>query len=312
MKQYLNLLDDIKENGILKHNRTGIDSISVFGRMLKFDLQEGFPCITIRKIFFKGIISELLWFLNAIPDEYKQLNITNIKYLVDNNVNIWNEWCFDNYLKLNNLNLERYSKEWFSKLEEFRINVKNSFDFANKWGDLGPVYHKQWLSWGNKKINQIDIIQNKLRINPDDRRLVVSAWNVDDLDEMLLQPCHYSFQFYSSLNKNNERMLSLLFNMRSCDCPLGLPYNISSYAYLLSMMAQTTNHIVGNLNVVLGDTHIYINQLDGINEQLKREPKKLPILKINKNVNNIFDFRINDFEIQNYESHPIIKMPIAV
>jgi len=312
MKQYLEVLKDIKENGILKHNRTGIDTLSLFGKILRFNLNDGFPCITTRKIFFKGIITEMLWFLNSIPDEYKQLDMTNIKYMVDNNVYIWVEWCYDNYLKQNNINIERYSSDWKLRLEDFKNNIKNGFDFANKWGNLYNMYGAQWISWGDKKINQIKKIQDQLRINPDSRRLVVSAWNVSDLEYMLLEPCHFCYQFNSTFNKDGERVLNLLFNMRSCDFPLGYPYNISSYSYLLHMMAQTTNHKVGEIISVLGDTHIYVNQLEGITEQLNREPKKLPTLKINKNITDIFDFRLNDFEIQNYESQPSIKMPISV
>jgi thymidylate synthase len=310
-KQYLSLLEDITANGVTVHDRTGVGTKSVFGKMLKFNLQDGLPVLTTKKIHLKSIIFELLWFLKGE---------TNVKFLQENGVTIWDEW-------------------------------------AKEGGDLGPVYGKQWVNWDKlthlphdadpqnyikSGINQIQQMVDRLKVNPDCRRMVVSAWNVADLSDMSLTPCHYAFQFKSypmdeverhSLWINNalrkgdatsgiegeinyekfpKRKLCLLWNQRSVDTFLGLPFNIASYAILLEMFAQVTNHVPWELTAMLGDTHIYLNHHEQVAQQLKNEPYDLPRFKLNPDVKDIFDFKYEDFELLNYESHPAIKAPIAV
>ena len=264
MRQYLDLLKDILDNGTDKHDRTGTGTRSVFGRQLRFDLSEGFPLLTTKKLHLKSIIHELLWFLQGD---------TNVKYLQDNGVRIWNEW-------------------------------------AHEDGDLGHIYGYQWRSWPDYNggtIDQITQAVNDIKNNPDSRRKIVSAWNVADLPNMALPPCHAFFQFYVADGK-----LSLQLYQRSADTFLGVPFNIASYALLTMMTAQVCGLQPGDFIHTLGDTHIYLNHLEQANLQLTREPRKLPKMKINPDVKSIFDFKYEDFELEGYDPHPHIAAKVSV
>ena len=264
MQQYLDLMTRVMEKGTLKADRTGTGTKSVFGHQMRFDLSKGFPCITTKKLHLKSIIHELLWFLQGD---------TNIKYLKENGVHIWDEW-------------------------------------ADKNGDLGHVYGYQWRSWpapDGKHIDQITQVVETLKSNPDSRRIIVSAWNVGEIEQMALPPCHAFFQFYVADGK-----LSCQLYQRSADIFLGIPFNIASYALLTMMMAQVCNLEVGDFVHTLGDAHIYTNHFEQTALQLNRDCKQLPTMKINPVVKSIFDFTIDDFELVNYEPHPHIKGKVAV
>ncbi|AEI39546.1 thymidylate synthase [Paenibacillus mucilaginosus] len=264
MKAYLELLEDILEHGVSKEDRTGTGTLSVFGRQLRFNLAEGFPLLTTKKMHIKSILHELLWFLSGD---------TNINYLKENGVTIWDEWADEN-------------------------------------GDLGPVYGSQWRSWpapDGRSIDQITAVVEALKKNPDSRRHLVSAWNPAEVDEMALPPCHYAFQFYVAGGK-----LSCMFQMRSVDTFLGLPFNIASYAFLTHMVAQQCDLEVGELIWTGGDVHIYSNHLEQVKLQLTREPYPQPQLVIKRKPDSILGYRYEDFEITGYQSHPAIKAPIAV
>ena len=264
MKQYLDLMQHVKDYGVKKEDRTGTGTISVFGYQMRFNLQDGFPAMTTKKLHLKSIIHELLWFLNGE---------TNIKYLKDNGVSIWDEWADNN-------------------------------------GDLGPVYGAQWRSWktaDGRTLDQITNVIEQIKSNPDSRRLIVSAWNVGELDKMALMPCHAFFQFYVADGK-----LSCQLYQRSADIFLGVPFNIASYALLTMMIAQACNLKLGDFIHTLGDAHLYSNHLKQVDEQLSRQPLALPVMKINSEINSIFDFKYDDFELINYESYPAISAPIAV
>jgi thymidylate synthase len=264
MEQYLTLLQHILQNGTDKSDRTGTGTRSVFGYQVRFDLAEGFPLVTTKKLHLKSIIHELLWFLKGD---------TNIKYLKENGVRIWDEWADEN-------------------------------------GDLGPVYGKQWRSWegaNGKVVDQVTELIRQIKTNPDSRRLIVSAWNVADLPEMKLMPCHCLFQFYVAGGK-----LSCQLYQRSADVFLGVPFNIASYALLTMMIAQVCDLGLGEFIHSFGDVHLYNNHFEQAELQLTRTPFALPQMKINPSVKNIFDFTFEDFELVNYESHPAIKAPVAV
>ena len=264
MKQYLDLLSHVKSNGIEKEDRTGTGTLSVFGYQMRFDLNKGFPLLTTKKIHLKSVIHELLWFLTGN---------TNIQYLKDNSVSIWDEWADEN-------------------------------------GDLGPVYGFQWRSWSSSNGQSIDQIKNLIdgiKHNPDSRRLIVSAWNVAEIDNMKLPPCHAFFQFYIADNK-----LSCQLYQRSADIFLGVPFNIASYALLTRMVAQVCGLECGDFVHTLGDAHIYLNHIEQVNEQLSRTPKSLPVMNINSAIKDIFKFKYEDFELLNYDPDPLIKAPIAV
>lgn len=264
MQQYLNLLNHVMNHGDKKNDRTGTGTLSIFGYQMKFDLSEKFPLLTTKKVHLKSVIYELLWFLKGS---------TNIKYLQDNGVSIWDEWADEN-------------------------------------GDLGPVYGSQWRSWrthDNRSIDQIEKLISDLKTNPDSRRLIVSAWNVAEIENMKLPPCHCFFQFYVANNK-----LSCQLYQRSADIFLGVPFNIASYALLTLMIAQVVNLEPGEFVHTLGDAHIYSNHFDQVNEQLKRQPKELPTMHINSNVKNIFDFKFEDFKLSDYDPYPLIKAPVAI
>ena len=264
MQQYINLLRHVREKGILRGDRTGTGTLSVFGYQMRFDLNEGFPAVTTKRIHFKSIIHELLWFLAGD---------TNIKYLNENGVSIWDEW-------------------------------------ADESGELGPIYGHQWRSWPKPNgctIDQISDVLEDLKTNPNSRRHLVSAWNVADVNEMALPPCHCLFQFYVADGK-----LSCQLYQRSCDLFLGVPFNIASYALLLMMVAQVTDLQPGDFVHTLGDAHIYTNHLDQVDLQMSREPLILPEMKINPDIDNLFKFTYEDFELVGYEAHPNISAPIAV
>lgn len=277
MQQYLDLLQHILDTGSEKKDRTGTGTISCFGYQMRFDLQKGFPLVTTKKVHTKSIIHELLWFLRGE---------TNIKYLKENNVSIWDEWADEN-------------------------------------GELGPVYGKQWRSWegkDGKTVDQISDLIKQIKSNPDSRRLIVSAWNVTDLPEMALMPCHTVFQFYTSPPTplhTVERVvgkarLSCQLYQRSADVFLGVPFNIASYALLTMMIARVCDLEPGEFIHTFGDVHIYNNHLEQVKLQLSRTPYSLPAMKLNPAIKNIFDFRFEDFTLENYQSHPAIKAPVAV
>ena len=264
MKQYLDLMRHVRDTGARKEDRTGTGTLSVFGHQMRFDLGEGFPLVTTKKCHLKSIIHELLWFLSGD---------TNVKYLQDNGVRIWNEW-------------------------------------ADEEGNLGPVYGYQWRSWptaGGSHIDQISQVIEQIRNTPDSRRMIVSAWNVGEIDNMALPPCHMMFQFYVA-----DGRLSCQLYQRSADIFLGVPFNIASYALLTMMIAQVCDLAPGDFVHTLGDAHLYTNHLEQANEQLSRKPYPLPVMKINPEVKSIFDFKIEDFELVGYEAHPHIKATVAV
>lgn len=311
MKQYLDLLEDIKKNGVNKSDRTGVGTISVFGRQLRFDLSKGFPAVTTKKLFMRGIIHELIWFLQGS---------SNIKYLVDNDVHIWDEWPYKHYLIEQGKEVpDSGSQEWKDGIKEFTEKIKKDDNFAAKWGELGPVYGYQWRHWrtpGGKEIDQIakaieNIKDAKSEPNHrDSRRIIVSAWNVADIEEMNkagLPPCHLLFHFYVSNGK-----LSCLMYQRSADTFLGVPFNIASYALLTMMMAQVCGLEPGDFVHTFGDTHLYLNHLEQVDLQLSRKPRKMPTMKINSKIKKIDGFSINDFELVGYDPHPSISAPIAV
>lgn len=305
MKQYLELLEDIKTNGVRKPNRTGVDEISVFGRQIRFDLAQGFPAVTTKKLFMRGIIHELIWFLQGS---------TNIKYLVDNDVHIWDEWPYRHYLMEQGGKVpDSASPEWKTGIQEFTEKIKADDKFAAKWGELGPVYGYQWRSWptpGGRHIDQITKAIDTIKTNPDSRRIIVSAWNVADIDEMAkagIPPCHSLFQFYVA----NGRLSCQLYQ-RSADTFLGVPFNIASYALLTMMVAQVTGLKPGDFVHTFGDAHLYVNHMEQVDLQLSRKPKPLPSLWLNPKVKSISDFTIDDIRLENYESHPAIWAPIAV
>jgi len=269
---------------------------------LRCDLSEGFPLLTTKKVFLRGIIHELLWFVRGD---------TNIKYLVDNNVGIWNEWPFQNYLVQNGLDktLEKHSLEWQAKLDKFIQQIKNDNEFAKQWGELGPVYGKQWRNFSG--IDQLQWVVNEIKTNPTSRRLIVSAWNPAEIEEMAkagLPPCHTLFQFYVS----HDNRLSCQLYQRSADLFLGVPFNIASYALLTMMVAQVCDLQLGDFVHAFGDVHIYNNHERQVKEQLGRSPKALPTIKIDSNVKSLFDFTFDDFELIDYIADPAIKAPVAV
>lgn len=264
MKQYLDLLREIRDNGVTKTDRTGVGTKSIFGHQMRFNLQDGFPLLTTKKVFLKGIIYELLWFLKGD---------TNIKFLTDHNVHIWDEWADEN-------------------------------------GDLGYVYGKQWRSWeatDGRVIDQISQVVDLIKNHPDSRRILVTAWNPAEIDKMALPPCHCLFQFYVADGK-----LSCQLYQRSADTFLGVPFNIASYALLTMMLAQVCGLEPGEFIHTTGDTHIYLNHLEQVNEQLSREPRPLPKMIINPDVKSIFDFKYEDFQLEGYNPYPAIKAPVAV
>jgi thymidylate synthase len=369
--QYLHLLEDILEQGVKKTDRTGTGTINVFGRQIRHNMKDGFPLLTTKKMAFKTMVTELLWFLRGD---------TNIKYLVDNNCHIWDGDAYKNYLKLTTDTEPLSQEEFINKIKQ------NEWGFAKTWGELGPIYGKQWRSWGRKNVvnydlenvkssdkvkvmdlirdggdyskydvkvthqnNSIDQIQNSinlLKTDPDSRRNIVSAWNVGELDQMVLPPCHTDFQFFTrelsfdekvdyarslygkedwwnindsrviEILQSDKRAISLMWNQRSVDTFLGLPFNIASYGLLLEIIAKEVNMVPDELIGNLGDVHLYSNHIQQAKEQINREPMKLPKLNINENNKmrvggGIFTYVNTDFTLENYQSHPAIKAPLS-
>ena len=362
-KQYQELLQDILDNGVTKSDRTGTGTISVFGRQIRHKMSEGFPLLTTKKMAWKTMVTELLWFLRGD---------TNIKFLVDNNCHIWDGDAYKNYLsKVENYanslsvpddisefqvvmdSLNTQIKSSVLSKEEFINKIKTDDEFAKKWGSLGPVYGKQWRDWNSSEaefeglsgIDQIQNLINDLKTNPDSRRLMVSAWNVGELDQMVLPPCHYGFQVYTRELSISERVnlfmqgkkverflekitakdlaaaniptraISLMYNARSQDVPLGTPFNLASYGLLLMILAKEVNMVPDELITNMGDCHIYLNQIDGVREQLTREPFELPTLSMDYREGEydkeLKGFVPDDFVLFNYQSHPSIKMPLS-
>jgi thymidylate synthase len=326
-KSYQSLLIDILGNGTIKTDRTGTGTTSVFGRQIRHKMSEGFPLLTTKKMAWKSIVTELLWFLRGD---------TNIKYLVDNGCHIWDGDAYKNYLKNSSTTLDGMHLSQ----DEFIYHIKNNKEWGDKWGDLGPIYGAQWRKWdwdlNPKPIDQIANLISELQSNPDSRRLMVSAWNVGALDAMVLPPCHYGFQVYTrelsfdervrlklnpkdllkervtheTLDKLNipKRAISLMWNQRSVDTFLGLPFNIASYGLLLEMIADEVNMIPDELIGNLGDTHLYLNHLEQAKEQISREPFELPTVHVRDGIESFGD---QDVILENYKSHPPIKAPLS-
>ena len=325
-KKYQQLLSDIIEFGVEKKDRTGTGTISEFGHQIRHKMSEGFPLLTTKKMAWKSIVTELLWFLKGD---------TNIKYLVQNDCNIWNGDAYKNYTtQLSKIHSKHYEP---MDMKSFIDRIKTDDAFAEQWGELGPIYGAQWREWyttklikttlkdpltgndtyvtGDDWIDQIQNLINELKTNPDSRRLMVSAWNVGELEQMVLPPCHYGFQCWTR-EENGKRYLSLMWNQRSVDTFLGLPFNIASYGLLLEIIAKEVNMVPDELIGNLGDTHLYSNHIQQAKEQINREPYQLPTLKIEEHVKRAEGdclpmYKVEDFIIENYQSHPTIKAPLS-
>jgi thymidylate synthase len=301
MKQYLDLVRHIRDHGTIKEDRTGTGTVSIFGYQMRFNLADGFPLVTTKRVHLKSILHELLWFIKGD---------TNIKYLVQNGVGIWNDWPYQNWLRETGQaqNLQMYSSEWRLVMKEFIERIKSDDTFARQYGDLGPVYGKQWRNFGG--VDQLANLVNDIKTNPDSRRLIVSAWNPQDIPVMIksgLPPCHSLFQFYVV-----EGRLSCQLYQRSADVFLGVPFNIASYAILTILIAQVTGLRPGDFIHTFGDAHLYLNHMEQVEEQLSRAEFDLPELKVNPSITSLFDFVFEDFELQNYMSHEPISAPVAV
>ena len=294
MKQYLDLCKNVLEKGIEKSDRTGTGTISSFGHQMHFDLNEGFPLLTTKRVYLRAIIHELLWFIKGD---------TNIKYLVDNDVRIWNEWPYRDYT-----NSSEYQGE---TIEEFIEKIKNDEEFAKKHGNLGPVYGHQWRHFdadgSSEFVDQLQNVIDQIRTNPSSRRLIVCSWNPLMIDKMALPPCHSLFQFYV-----NDGKLSCMLYQRSADIFLGVPFNIASYALLTMMIAKICNLELGEFVHTLGDAHIYLNHLEQINKQLTRTPRALPKMIIHGDQKEIEDFKFEDFELVDYNPYKGIKGTVSV
>ncbi|MGP4107145.1 thymidylate synthase [Virgibacillus sp. L01] len=311
---YLDMCKYVLENGTKKEDRTNTGTYSIFGHQMRFDLNEGFPLLTTKKVPFRLISSELLWFIKGD---------TNIRYLLENNNNIWNEWAFKKWIESsdyegpdmtdfgNRIQEDpQFNIIYQEQMKNFKEKILNNDDFANNFGDLGSVYGKQWRDWKtsqNDTIDQLKEVIESIRNKPDSRRHIVSAWNPEDVPNMALPPCHTLFQFYVADGK-----LSCQLYQRSADIFLGVPFNIASYALLTHLIAYECNLEVGEFVHTLGDAHIYANHVEQIKTQLGRDLRPLPKLKINKEKSSIFDFELSDFELTDYNPHPAIKAPIAV
>ena len=293
MKQYLDLLEKIKNEGIIKSDRTGVGTTSIFGYQMRYNLNEGFPLLTTKRVYLKAIIYELLWFIKGE---------TNIKYLVDHGVRIWNEWPYDTFKKSSDYQGET--------LEEFVEKIKNSDEFAAKHGNLGPVYGEQWRGFRGPdgiKVDQLQKVINEIRVNPHSRRLIVNAWNPALIDQMALPPCHTLFQFYVNDNK-----LSCMLYQRSADVFLGVPFNIASYALLTMMVAHICGLELGDFVHTIGDAHLYLNHMEQVDLQLSRTPRPLPKMTIKNKRAEITEFEYEDFELTDYNPYKTIKAEVAV
>ena len=293
MKQYLDLCKTVLKKGTKKDDRTGTGTISYFGYQMRFDLSKGFPLLTTKKVFLRGIIHELLWFISGD---------TNIKYLVDNDVHIWDDWAYEKFKKS-----QLYEGETIEEFAKLIKKAPKTSTFVKVYGELGPVYGRQWRNFNEQGVDQLESLINQIKTNPNSRRLIISAWNPCDVDKMALPPCHSFMQFYV-----NEGKLSCQLYQRSGDVFLGIPFNIASYSLFTMMIAQVCGLQPGEFVHTIGDAHIYLNHLDQINLQLTREPRELPTMKINPNVKSIYDFKIEDFELVGYNPHPRIKGKVAV
>jgi thymidylate synthase len=337
-KKYQNLLQDILDNGVEKSDRTGTGTLSVFGRQITHNMKQGFPALTTKKMAWKQIVSELLWFLTGQ---------TNISFLLKHNNHIWDGDAYKNYITKTEIMMGHGFHGTLLSQEDFISKIKTDNDFAKMWGDLGPIYGKQWRKWDGKngRIDQIDDLVRELKTNPDSRRLMVSAWNVGQLDTMILPPCHYGFQVWTReltyserykiwFNNNYEtgmeyyegnvpnfddtyyeptptRAISLMWNQRSVDTFLGLPFNIASYGLLLHIIANEVNMVPDELIGNLGDVHLYSNHIEQAKEQISREPYDLPKLKTNAKMDGICCNMPDDFILEGYQSHPTIKAPLS-
>ena len=301
MQQYLELVKHIRDHGIKKEDRTGTGTVSIFGHQMRFNLAEGFPLVTSKKVHLKSILHELLWFIRGD---------TNIRYLIETGVGIWNDWPYQNWLRETgqDKHLVKYTSEWRAVMAEFTQQIIDDQDFGDKYGDLGPVYGKQWRNFGG--VDQLSQLMSDLQSNPDSRRLIVSAWNPQDIPVMIksgLPPCHSLFQFYVV-----EGRLSCQLYQRSADVFLGVPFNIASYAALTMMIAQVAGLKLGDFVHTFGDAHLYSNHMNQVDEMLSRSTFDLPTLQINPQVQSLFDFVYDDFELQNYQSHGPISALVAV
>jgi thymidylate synthase len=320
-KAYLDLLDEILTNGIKKEDRTGTGTLSIFGHQMRFDLSKGFPLLTTKRVPFKLVASELLWFIKGD---------TNIRYLLQHNNHIWDEWAFKKWVESDEyqgpdmtdfgrrcLVDEEFNKLYQEELNSFCKRILNDDDFAEKYGDLGNVYGKQWRNWttsDGQTIDQLQDVIDQIKNNPDSRRIIVNAWNPEDVinagakgSKAALPPCHVMFQFYVA-----EGKLSCQLMQRSLDTLLGCPFNIASYALLTHLIAHECGLEAGDFIHSIGDAHIYLNHIEQVKEQLSREPKELPTLKINPDKKSIFEMELEDLTIEGYNPHPTIKAPIAV
>jgi thymidylate synthase len=309
-KKYQDLLQDIIDNGVHKSDRTGTGTISVFGRQIRHNMKQGFPILTTKKVAWKGVVSELLWFLTGQ---------TNISFLLKHNNHIWDGDAYKRYKTTYDIE-SRESTNGLEQLhmlsnltkEQFIERIQTDNEFAKKWGDLGPIYGKQWRKWdgSNGRIDQIDNLINELKSNPNSRRLMVSAWNVGELEQMTLPPCHYGFQVYTK-EVDSKRYISLMWNQRSVDTFLGLPFNIASYGLLLHIIANEVDMIPDELIGNLGDVHLYSNHIEQAKEQISREPFDLPTLKTNAKIDGICCNVPDDFILEGYQPHPAIKAPLS-
>ncbi|HHY74790.1 MAG TPA: thymidylate synthase [Bacillus bacterium] len=312
--EYLQMCQHILNNGIKKEDRTGTGTVSVFGYQMRFDLSQGFPLLTTKRIPFRLIASELLWFIKGD---------TNIRYLLQHNNHIWNEWAFKNWVESDeyhgpdmtdfghrSLHDEQFNQLYQSEMDKFITLILSDEEFAEKYGELGPVYGKQWREWESARGETIDQLKNvveEIKRNPDSRRLLIVAYNPGEVSSMALPPCHSLFQFYVADGK-----LSCQLYQRSGDVFLGVPFNIASYSLLTHLIAQECGLKVGDFVHTFGDAHIYVNHIEQIQTQLSREVRPLPMLKLNPDINSVFDFEVEDLELLGYDPHPMIKAPVAV
>ena len=314
MKQYLQLCEHVLHNGVRKEDRTGTGTVSTFGYQMRYDLAEGFPLVTTKRVPFRLVASELLWFIKGD---------TNIRYLLQHNNHIWDEWAFKKWVEskeydgpdmtdfgLRALEDEEFAKDYEQQMNLFLDKVLNDDEFAAKYGDLGNVYGKQWRAWrtsAGETIDQLKDVIETIKKNPDSRRLIVSGWNPEDIPSMALPPCHTLFQFYVI-----EGKLSCQLYQRSGDIFLGIPFNIASYALLTHLIAHECGLEAGEFIHTLGDAHIYSNHIEQVQTQLARTPKKLPVLKLNPEKHSVFDFEMEDISLEGYDPEPAIKAPVAV
>ncbi|PHG47944.1 thymidylate synthase [Bacillus wiedmannii] len=312
--EYLNLCRHVMEHGTKKEDRTGTGTVSVFGYQMRFDLSEGFPLLTTKRVPFRLVASELLWFMKGD---------TNIRYLLQHNNNIWNEWAFKSWVEsdeytgpdmtgfgLRSQQDEEFKVQYDEQMELFKKNVLEDDNFSNKYGYLGDVYGKQWRAWkttAGETLDQLKDVIEMIKKTPDSRRLIVSAWNPEDVPSMALPPCHTLFQFYVADGK-----LSCQLYQRSGDIFLGIPFNIASYSLLTHLIAHECSLEVGEFVHTIGDAHIYTNHFEQVEKQLAREPRPFPKLTLNPDVKSVFDFEMEDLTIEGYDPHPAIKAPVAV